>query len=185
MTIVSPTACTYEIGEEWRIVALDSAWSAFAYANEAPHLAAPAPIGRSIFDYISDPTTALLYRRVFDRVFETRESVTLPLRCDSPTARRWLEIDIRPRRLFGLTLHSRVVREEARPEVRLLAAGMTRSDDLVRMCSWCKRVAADDRWCEAEEAIALMRVFEKEEMPDITHGMCPHCYEQMSALLDR
>ncbi len=185
MTIVSPTACTYEVGEEWKIVALDSAWSMFAVANGAPQLAAPAPIGRSIFDFISDSTTALLYQRVFERVYETREPVTLPFRCDSPAARRWLEIDIRPRRALGLTLHSRVVREEPRDEVTLLAADVPRSDEIVRMCSWCKRIAADDRWYEVEEAIALMRVFEKDAVPVLTHGICPHCYEEINGWLER
>lgn len=68
------------------------------------------------------------------------------------------------------------------PEV-LIAADARRTADLLRMCSWCKRVAAPNGWLEVEDASRSMRLLEMPALPDITHVLCPACERQLAAQL--
>jgi hypothetical protein len=178
-------ACMYELDADLCIRAVDPAWSEFAAANGAPELVAPpGPVGQSVFAYIQDPTTADLYRRLFERVLRTGRAVVLPFRCDSPALRRFLEMEIRTGGLSGLQLHTRVLRLEARAPVALLERAALRGEDLLRMCGWCKAVEVAGRWHDVADAVVALRLFEREVIPTITHGICPPCYERVEALLD-
>jgi hypothetical protein len=175
----------YELDADFRIRAVDSAWSEFAAANGAPELVVPpGPVGQSVFAYIQDPTTVDLYRRLFERVLRTGQAAVLPFRCDSPALRRFLEMEIRTGALSGLQLHTRVLRLEARAPVGLLERAVPRSGDLLRMCGWCKAVEVAGRWHDVTDAVVALRLFEREVIPAITHGICPPCYERAEALLE-
>jgi hypothetical protein len=179
----SAIACAYELDAELRIRTVDAAWSAFAQANEAPELAEPGPLGRPVLGYIQDATTVHLYRRLFDSVQRTRRPVAFSFRCDGPEVRRFLEMEIRPGDSSGLRLHTRVVRVERRAPNPLLERGARRGGAPLRMCSWCKAVDVEGRWCEVEQAVIALRLFEDEEVPAITHGICPQCYGHIEAML--
>lgn len=177
--------CAYELDAEFRIRAVDAAWSAFALANGAPDLAVPpGPIGRSIFDYLQDATTADLYHRLFERVRQSRRSAVFPFRCDSPGLRRFLEMTISAPEPAGLHLQTRVVRLEARSPVALLERGVRRSAQLLVMCSWCKAVKVAGGWRELEDAVVALRLFEREALPMLTHGICGPCQERLEAGLE-
>jgi hypothetical protein len=177
-------ACRYELDAELRIRAVDEAWSEFAAANEAPELITPRPLGRPVFDYIQDATTVHLYRALFERVRRTGRPIEFPFRCDSPGLRRFLELEIRPGASSGLELHTRVLRLEPRAPSALLERAHRRGSELLRMCSWCKGVETPNQWCEVEEAIVALRLFERELLPTLTHGICPPCYVRVVALLE-
>jgi len=178
-------ACTYELDAEFRIRAVDAAWSEFALANGAPELVVPpGPLGHSVFGYLHDATTAHLYRRLFEGVGRTGRSVVFPFRCDSPGLRRFLEMEIGPQEPSGLHLQTRVVRLEARSPVALLERAPRRSAQLLRMCSWCKAVEVAGRWRDLEDAVVALRLFESEALPGLTHGICARCQERMEGLLE-
>lgn len=178
-------SCTYELDDNLRIVAVDAAWSGFAIANAAPELAPPpGPLGQPVLSYVADRTTALLYEELFSKVRRTGGRLMVPFRCDSPSLRRFLELRIEPRRPTGLRLHSRVLRVEERPEVLLLDRREPRDGELLRMCSFCKSVEAQGRWRHVEEAIAALRLFERDVLPSITHSVCPSCYQRALTLLE-
>jgi hypothetical protein len=182
LTVVVPAACAYELDRKRRIVALDEAWSRFATANGAPELAAPRPLGTPLFAYIRDSVTKHLYEQIFNRVTLTGGPATVPLRCDSPSLRRHLELHVSPLAAGGLRLYTTVVREEPRQGVPLLDQAAEHSaDEFVRMCSWCKRVEHESAWFEAEEVVNVLRLFERDVMPSITHGICPSCEALVTA----
>ncbi len=178
-------ACAYELDAELRIRAVDPAWSEFAQANAAPELVVPpGPVGQVVFGYIQGATTVHLYQRLFERVLRTRRPVVFPFRCDSPEVRRFLEMEIRPTASSGLQLRTRVVRLEPRAPNPLLERAAGRGRSLLRMCSWCKAVDVRGRWCEVEEAVVALGLFERELLPAITHGICPTCQQRVEALLE-
>lgn len=180
----APGACAYELDAELRVRAVDPAWSEFAQANQAPELAvSPGPLGQPIFHYIQDATTVHLYQQLFERVLRTGHPVVFPFRCDSPELRRFLEMEIRPGPSSGLQLHTRVLRLEPRVPGTLLDRAVRRGGSPLRMCSWCKAVDVGGRWCEVEQAVVVLRLFERELPPPITHGVCPPCQRRMEALL--
>jgi hypothetical protein len=180
----STGACVYELDAELRIRAVDRAWSEFAKANAAPELVVPpGPIGQGVLGYIQDATTVHLYQRLFERVLRSRLPVVFPFRCDSPEMRRFLEMEIRPSPSSGLQLQTRVVRLEPRRPIPLLDQAVPRSRSLLRMCSWCKAVDVSGRWCDVEEAVVALSLFERELLPAITHGICPPCQVQVEGML--
>lgn len=186
MTAHVPPDCTYDLDADHRIVAVGGSWSAFALENGAPELVAPAPIGRSVFAYVADATTSHLYQSIFETVARTGVPVVLPIRCDAPALRRFLELTVeRPPGRSGVRVRSTLVRTEAREPLPLLDRTRSLSDQILRMCSWCKVVDVAGRWRSAEEAVATLRLFEREQLPVITHTMCPDCYRRIEALVAR
>lgn len=177
--------CRYAIDAHDRIVAVDEVWFSFARANGADELARrPGPIGQSLFAFIGDLTTSHLYGACFDRVRRTGQPMRVPFRCDSPARRRFLEMEIAPDATDGLELRTTVVAVEPRPPVALLDPARPAADELLRMCSWCKAVATPERWCEVEEAVLALRLFEDDILPGISHTICPECELRVERLLD-
>ena len=84
---------TYHLDASDRIVAVDSAWIAFAAANDAADLPQRV-LGRPVWQFITSLTVRELYRALFRRVRETRAGVTVTFRCDSPVVRRFMSLTV-------------------------------------------------------------------------------------------
>jgi hypothetical protein len=55
---------------------------------------------------------------------------------------------------------------------------MTGSVDatVVVVCGWCRRVrVAPNRWTEVEKAIEILRIFDLQGVPRLSHGICELC----------
>jgi hypothetical protein len=77
----------------------------------------------------------------------------------------------------------RTISEENRPAQELLEPTAARSDKLLRVCAWCKKIHLEDRWMEVEEVTARLRLFEQRLLPLMTHGICEPCRQGMTAKL--
>lgn len=178
-----PGGCAYDLDARLRLVAVDDRWKAFAEANDAPELVPPGPIGRYLVDAIADEATAHLYEELFHRVAANGRTATVAIRCDSPVVRRYLDLTIR-RREDGFRVETAVTRVETSPGGAILQRAARRSDQLLRMCSWCKRVDVSGIWQELDIAVERLRLFERDAMPQITHAMCAECYARVEATLE-
>jgi hypothetical protein len=103
----------------------------------------------------------------------------------APLVRRFLELTITPRGNSGFLVASTTIRSERCPAVALLASDRPHSEAPLSVCGWCRRVDLGSRWCEAEEALSVLRLFEHDLLPLVTHGMCEACYDRVNAMLDR
>jgi hypothetical protein len=173
---------TYLIDESNRISYVSPEWLEFAIENGAQQLVLPGVLGKPLWPFIADLETMQLYQEILKKVRSASVVICFPFRCDAPQLRRFMEMIVRPRDVNSIEFNSRVVREEPREPVPLLAPTMPRSDRLIRMCGWCKRVATPE-WLEIEEAIPRLRLFEQDAMPRITHGICEDCKEQIVAAI--
>jgi hypothetical protein len=91
--------------------------------------------------------------------------------------RRLLRLELVPLVGEAVEFRSQIVHEEpwAQP-VRLLDPAAPRTGGpLLRMCSWCKRVASEERWLEVEAYADEMGLFDSVALPEITHGICDDC----------
>ena len=168
---------SFGINARAEIVALGDDWEKHADQG-APSRA--AIIGRVLWDFFADPTTKELYARLVNRL-PTGGSVSVPYRCDTPSRRRWFVMTIVRQGTDRVEFTSRLMREENRAPVALFEFARARDERMVRMCSWCQRIAApDDGWLAVEEAIAVSRLLERETMPRITHGICPDCVDGLA-----
>ena len=177
---------TYEIDKNDIILSVSHNWQSFAEQNDGgEELFSENLIGSSLWNFIRDRETKHLYKIILERVRSYNQSATFQFRCDSPEHRRFLELTVIPKNEKIVEFRSRIKRTESRETAKLLQYGIKRSDELVRICSMCKKVAVSAKqWKEIEEAIADLNIFEKELMPQLTHGICPSCYDNAIKELD-
>jgi hypothetical protein len=180
-------AYVYVIDDEDRIVSISDNWLSFASENKAEESCHPAKIlNQSIWQCINGIETTQLYKICITNVRLQQKMVVLPFRCDSPERRRYLELKISPLPQNYIQFSSCIVREEPRESVQLLQRGLPRSDTLLPMCSMCKKIKISiDYWLEVEAAITVLRLFEEEILPSITHGICPDCFKIAMAEIDK
>ena len=115
-------------------------WLSFARENQAQHLSSDAVVGQPLLNFVTCHITRELYAVIIDRVRETRQAVVLPFRCDGPSVRRFMELDIRPDDGGRLRFAARTIREEQREAVPFFDPDVERTEAFVTVCSWCKRV---------------------------------------------
>lgn len=179
----SAAACSYDLDQQLVITGLGPGWDQFAFENAAAELASPAPIGQPLMKFIADATTVHLYELLFERVARDKRPISVPIRCDAPGLRRHLQLTVSARPIGGYRVETSLIRAELRQPVGLLAAHVARRDDHLVMCGWCKRVHVEQRWLEVEHAVATLGLFERELLPQVTHGICDACQTFLLTML--
>ena len=166
----------YRIDKNDRIIYVDDEWLSFAQENQGELLNRENIYSKSLWDLISGNDTVFLYQHIFDRVRSTKQEIEIPFRCDSPTCRRYMNLIISAQINGVLEFLSQIVREEPRDYVSVFDANIERSEEFMKVCSWCKKVAlSEGDWREIEEAVNILELYSKLPSPQITHGMCPEC----------
>jgi hypothetical protein len=148
-------------------------WLAFAEENWNAEDAARV-VGTSFWDHIMGLDVRELYRTLLRRLRETGGVATLPYRCDSPDTIRRFELEMRWLSGGKIRFTSTIAEEAPREPVVLLDQWQLRSNELIVMCSWCKRVRTNG-WVEPAEAVRELALFEEPPLPRISHGICPAC----------
>lgn len=172
----------YRLNGRDEIVFVNDAWNVFASANAGEHLTEARVLGQSLWRFVTDGPTRVLYSTVLARVRDGR-SAKFVFRCDSPDCRRLLEMEVAAAPGGLAEFRVRTISEEVRPPQPLLDADRPHTEELLRMCGWCKKVDLGDRWAEVEEAAASLGLFERPLLPHVTHGICGPCYERIAATL--
>jgi hypothetical protein len=170
----------YRIDRQGLLIYVSDSWTHFALDNGSPYLVAERVIGQPLLSFVSDPETRSLYKIILERVRTTGVPVTVTLRCDSPSLRRFLQLVISPLPDQEIRFLSHTLRTEPRASIPLLDPSTNRSTELLTMCSWCKRILLpQDRWVEVEEAVANLELFCLDALLKLTHGICPACHEKV------
>ncbi len=171
----------YKINEYDKIIEVSQNWNEFAQSNlAAPSCFYPELINKSLWDFIADKETAHLYQLAVEKVRKSKNIVNIPIRCDSPETKRFLEITIKPLPEDHIEFSSKIIRIESRDPVQLLDFYVDRSDEFVKICSYCKQIElSEDEWIEADRAIIELDLFGSYILPRLTHGVCPMCYESI------
>ena len=166
----------YQLDSDDRIRQVGGDWNDFARRNGAPELNADAVVGRPLWEFIAGPETRHLYQVLLRMTREQQRAVNVPFRCDSPTCRRDMELSIAPAEDGAIELSATLTAERDRPYVALLDPNVARSDALILMCSWCKRILApENEWLEIDQAIDRFGLLAAAEPPSISHSICPAC----------
>jgi len=177
------TTTHYRIDADDLIVSVDAAWLEFAAINDAAHLTRDAVVGRALWDFIAGAETELLYRMIFDRCRDRRDGARIPFRCDSPTRIRRMILAIEPLPGDDLAIDTVLLQSEDRGCPVLVDPHVARSDELVSICSWCKRIQLPNgEWSEIERGVRLLNLFGASHLPQITHGLCGKCESGIDGL---
>lgn len=176
------SASRYRLDAADRVKWVSDGWVDYARANAADSLRTDDVLGRSVWEFIDGAEVTGLYHALFQKVRSTGEAVTLLCHCDSPRVKREMEIRIVPHAEGGIEVVATIVSEQSRPAVPLLDHALPRSDDVLSMCSWCRRVLTHpDRWLPIEHAIEELELFSGRVLPKLSHGACPDCYSRVMA----
>lgn len=183
MTIPGGTTdLCYQLNDHDEIVFVNEIWDAFARANDGEELVAPHVLGRRLWGFITDATTRQLYLDLLKRV-RSGSRVRFQFRCDTPSRRRLLEMDVS--QVSGTTeFRTRVIWEEEREYQALLDPSRPASDEFLHMCAWCKKVDIGAEWADIEDAVSALRLFERPLLPQLTHGICQACYREMMEIIE-
>ena len=177
------TDIVYHLNADDEVVLVNEAWSRFASANGGDVLLPPMVLHRRLWDFIADPSTQHIYSTLFTRVRSRGDTVRLTFRCDAPALRRLLELELAPLAGNGVLCRVHPLVEESRDPILLLDATRPRREQLIRICSWCKRIATPDgAWLQLEVAVTRYGIFVDELPPDLTHGVCPDCHRILDGL---
>lgn len=175
----------YRIDAGNRITWVNAAWSEFAQGNQGESVMPERIVGQDLFASISDPAVREIYKSIIARV-RTGAVAEFTYCCDAPDRRRVFDMEVRLLPDGGEEFTSTLKHEEVRPSVAVLERGGVRSKSLLRVCSWCQKVAMPDgRWLPVEQAVAEMHLLEVVQLPAITHGICPPCHAGMMATIDQ
>lgn len=169
------------IDDQDHLVRVDSGY--YRFAEENGWAAAGESLGRSLWDFVAGDDLERLERMLVRRVRGEARGVELPFRCDGPEVRREMNLEIAANSsgryvVFSARMRSEEQREEAQP---LLAAGAPRGEQMLTMCGWCDRFLVGDEWVEVEQAAAQLGLFQLDELPRISHGICPDCTGMLMA----
>jgi hypothetical protein len=93
---VEDSAVVLRLDASDSIVEASQGWLQSAASEGAPALTASAVRGRPFSDFSPDPDMAPVYQLVFKRVRTTGQLMRVPYRTDSPTERRYLEMEVAP-----------------------------------------------------------------------------------------
>lgn len=188
MELREPTSkFIYIIDKMDRINYVSDNWLLFAQENQAGEICHPhIVINKSIWEFIEGDETTQLYKIILNTVRTRNKSVVLPFRCDAPEKRRYLELLITPIQQENIEFSSNIIYEEIRDNVNLLDLGTPRSDQLIKMCSMCKKIKlSENTWVEVEVAIVSLKLFERSMLPQISHGLCTDCFKLGMAEIER
>lgn len=169
----------HRIDAQDRICFVNDAWLAFATEN-AWSDGAPAVLGSPLMSHIADAQTRHIYRLLIDRVRDTGHPLLFRYRCDSPELRRFMEMRMSAGPAGEIEFRSRVLRLEGRDPIPVLDTTQPRrSGNPLQICSWCKAIYAQATWLNLEEAVHKLDVLSDAVLPELTHGICPACSDQM------
>ena len=175
----------YQIDENNRLSLLDRQWDTFAIENDADGLAGNKLLDHSIWDFITDTSVCYLYEQIFQRV-RSGKKVLFDFRCDAPDLRRFMQMYISPTENGGVQFETLVQKIEPRKALMPFDPLNPSTDRIVVSCSWCNKIRVDEtQWEEIEIAADLLRLFERPDVPHISHGMCPECFESVLQNLER
>ena len=166
------------------IVVVNDDWLSFG-AENIFNLSRDSVVNKLLWDFIVDRETQHLYKVMIEKVRSDDVKLKVPFRCDSPDCRRFMELEI-----FSLTenvveFRSHITKLEFRTHIGLLDVSADRSSEFVKICGWCKKIyVSESEWLEVEEAIKRLDLFGAAKLPQLTHGICDSCREDIFQIVD-
>ncbi len=171
----------YTIDENDKIVEVSPNWADFARENGGKEdILPPLLYELPLWKYIADAETRYLYHLLIDNIRKGAMEFTVPIQCDSPDLKRFIQIRMQSLPENKIRFTSTIIKTQPREALLLLDPQRAQDQSLVRICSFCKKIdIGHETWVETEEAVLHLHLLEKDKMPGLTHGVCPSCYAEV------
>ena len=176
----------YELDAEDRVADVGPGWDEFAHENTSPNAVRDVVVGRPFYSFVAGSQTRSLLEMIFERTRERSEPIEMTFRCDAPRVRRFMSFTSETTPDGGIRVHTRLLGAGERDALGFLRGPGVGSQEPVRVCSWCNRIAVESgRWLEAETGAERLGLLLRREVPPITHGICPGCKSGVMSQLSR
>lgn len=175
---------SYIIDNQYRIIKVHSNWDKFAKDNYGDiSIMERNIIGKSIMEYIKGDSVKMWYESIIELAKNLKINITRPYRCDSPSKKRFMEMEIIPLENGNILINHYLIREEEmrESENKPFSFNFTDERNIITRCSICNRFLHKNRWIELEEAIKHFdfRVIQ------ITDIICNDCIRRELADTDK
>jgi hypothetical protein len=175
----------YWIDTENRVVKVNEAWRDFAKENQAGHLREKTVKPAPLWSFIQGREMKYMFGVMLDKVRRGEGPLVVPFRCDAPDRRRFMEQTIKRTEDGLVEVRCRMLKEEVREPMALLAETGERTDQLIYCCGWCKKFeVSTGKWVEVEVVVQERSLFSEVDLPLISHGACPECVDQITRLME-
>ena len=186
----------YRIDRDAVPLRLSPGWLEFARRNWRAEFQAEEVLATSLWSHINDRPTRRIYSLILEPLHVGHKGMEFDFRCDSPSLRRLMRMEIAALPLGEVEFLASMVREEPREPQVLLEPDRQAGQYLVSMCGWCKRIKtpawalayathlAEDAWVEVEVLMTPFSLAEAGLLPEVSHGVCPDCQLRLMQALD-
>jgi hypothetical protein len=170
----------FRIDARDQLVFVNAAWVEFVFPDLQAQADPASFLGRSWWEFVERGQVRQLWSLLHQRVRAVAAPVFVPLRADTLTQRRLLDIEVQPQFEGGVQHVCEVVWTETRPPVALLDPSRPRDDRELRSCAWCRRVQVQvGRWEEIEDAQLLLGIEPTGTMPKLVTDTCATCKQSV------
>jgi hypothetical protein len=170
----------YTIDAADRIVFVNAAWRQFNRHERTLGLSLPELVGRSLWDLMPGGQIRQLWEVLYERVRRVGAPLFVPMRVDTPSQRRLIDIELRPLADRTIQHVCDLVWTEMRAAVALLDPDYPRDERILRQCVWCKRVQVRiGAWEEIEDARRMLEIEAGATLPRIDTVACATCKQSL------
>lgn len=142
-------------------------------------------VGRSFYELLSGAGIQMLYRSLFHSIRRAHgQTLSLGLRCDRFPLKIFMRQDLSGHDdgSIAVKLSYTTLEILSMPQP---AISLDQSQPL-KMCSWCQSIfdSVKVTWLPLETALGYFPLLHDSELPVITHGCCPVCYQTLRGKLN-
>ncbi len=139
-----------------------------------------ALLGRSVWDFIAGAQIRQLWQVLYSRVRAAGVPVFVPMRADTPSCRRLVDVELHPVADRSIQHIYECVWTEARPAIALLDPAYPRDERSLPSCAWCCRIQVRfGVWEEIEQAQQTLRIEAVETLPTLKPAVCVSCKQSL------
>jgi hypothetical protein len=137
-------------------------------------------LGRSFFDLLSGTGIRLIYRSLFKLIRQSKnQALSLTMRCDRYPLKILLRQELSGQDKDLIRVEIAYVQCERLTDAS--AFFHSYKETPLKMCSWCQSILDSEQstWLPLEKALVLFPLLHETELPAITHGCCPACFQTL------
>ena len=170
----------FRIDAHDRLVFVNAAWVEFMHPERTQHVEPTSFHGRSWWEFVERGQVRQLWALLYQRVRGVAAPVFVPMRADTATQRRLIDIELQPQHEGVIQHVCERVWTETRASVALLDPTHPRDERDLRCCAWCKRVqVCTGRWEEIEDAQLLLGIEATPTLPKLLADVCTTCKQSL------
>ncbi len=168
----------YTIDVDDRLVLVNPA--AFDLFGGSAEQWSPSLLGRSIWDFIPGAQIRQLWQVLYSRVRAVGAPVFVPMRADTPSMRRLIDLELHPLADRSIQHICECVWTEARLAIALLDPAYPRDQRSLLSCAWCRRIQVRfGVWEEIEQAQQTLQIEAVETLPSLKPAVCASCKQSV------